>query len=637
MHYKYLIPAFLLILLTGCGLDVNKPSEDLLNGADARQAISLQHSGQYQKAAESWQQAAAKAKTDIDRAILSLYAAENWNMAADYNAALRVLTPIKTDIFEDSDKIRYHLIAAQAHLRSGHTQKALNSLKTIDKLAMNRQQHIKQLQLYAEAWPLQGNTVAAIHSLNQLSQLQSNRQQRLFSQQAIMDLMADKEVADLNNLKPNDDPVTQGWLDLGIAWKEGAADPDHAKDRLLLWRAHYPKHPAEQQLLNNLIERIDALLRRPKKIAVLLPQSGPYAAAAKAIREGLIAAYYDDPEGSDIPLVFYDNSNQADTRSHYQQAVQDGADLLIGPLNKQAVEQLEQSHELSMPVLALNQVTLSAPPADGFYQYALSPESEARQLAEKAWLDGKRTAIALVPDDSWGKRMASAFADHWQSLGGILLNVQPYPANSYDFSDQITQSLNIAASQQRKNQLQSAIRRNVEFEPRRRQDVDFIFLAARGNSARQILPQLKFYHAADVPVYTTSHFWSGIANSKKDIDLDGATFADIPWILGDDNSTALSLQQFSASVKALDLRYLRLYAMGMDAWHLAANLGRLHLASEESLDGKTGILSIDKSGIVHRRLVWARFQNGGQVELLGFAPRHSTEHEIEQSEPAPIN
>src|SRR5690554_7108230 len=83
------------------------------------------------------------------------------------------------------------------------------------------------------------------------------------------------------------------------------------------------------------------------------------------------------------------------------------------------------------------------------------------------------------------------------------------------------------------------LRQSTEFEPRRRQDADWLFLVALPQQARQIKPTLAFNFASDLPVYSTSHVYSGEPNPSKDRDLNGIVFCDTPWLL-DRKSTRLN-------------------------------------------------------------------------------------------------
>ena len=98
--------------------------------------------------------------------------------------------------------------------------------------------------------------------------------------------------------------------------------------------------------------------------------------------------------------------------------------MVIGPLDKESVAQLNRAMELEVPVLALNQVPSEGLPSPDLYQFGLSPEDEAIQVADRAWTDGFSIAVALTPAGDWGDRIASAFRERWEELGGVLAEQQ---------------------------------------------------------------------------------------------------------------------------------------------------------------------------------------------------------------------
>ena len=98
--------------------------------------------------------------------------------------------------------------------------------------------------------------------------------------------------------------------------------------------------------------------------------------------------------------------------------------LVIGPLTKGAVTDLAHSGPLSIPVLALNQIPGTAPAR--LYQFALAPEDEAQQAAERASLDGHTQAFVIVPASDWGARQLQAFAERFKQLGGTVVRVERY-------------------------------------------------------------------------------------------------------------------------------------------------------------------------------------------------------------------
>ena len=161
--------------------------------------------------------------------------------------------------------------------------------------------------------------------------------------------------------------------------------------------------------------------------------------------------------------------------------------------------------------------------------------------------------------------------------------------------------------------------RKLEFEPRRRADIDAVFLAAHPVQAQGMRPQLQFHHAADLPIYTTSHAWQGTLTASQIEDMRGIRLADIPWMVADDPGAAGSREVVARYLPKSASGYARLYAMGMDALRLVPHLKRLQSTRYESLDGSTGNLYMDERNHIHRQLVWLILDQ--EPQILGFTPR----------------
>src|SRR5690606_7224034 len=141
------------------------------------------------------------------------------------------------------------------------------------------------------------------------------------------------------------------------------------------------------------------------------------------------------------------------------------------------------------------------------FQFGLSAEDEAREVARRARADGLRRAVALVPSGEWGQRVTEAFRNSWQADGGTLIAVE-YIDQPVKLAQQIADLFQLRQSEARAKRLQSALGTSVAAQPARRQDIDFIFLAATPQQAQQIKPTLAFQYAGDVPVYATSNLYS---------------------------------------------------------------------------------------------------------------------------------
>lgn len=502
---------------------------------------------------------------------------------------------------------------SKAALYLGQRKPAV-SLDELNNLQAGRLSVGQQQRLYREranAYAMLGNHLEDARNRIQLASLLSDSEAQRDNEKAIwaaLNMLNDKVLISLNLAGPPD--VLSGWMQLAYLAKRANVQPELFESQLRAWRTNYPDHPASQELLASLLESVNTPLLHPGRIAVLLPQQGPFAKAAAAIRDGLLAAYYANNNPQRSPLYFY-NVNAGNVVSVYQRAVAQGAEVIIGPLDKTNISTLINNTELSVPTLALNYIDGDVTKPN-LFQYGLSPENEARQVAEHIWYDGYSRGLAIYPEGEWGARVYHAFLQRWTELGGEILESKTYKPEGTDFGTPVKTLLNVDESEQRLKSLERITRTDISFEARRRQDAEFVFMAGFARQARQLRPQLKFYNAGDLPVYATSHVYTGSINRNQDRDMDGIIFGDMPWTLNRQASLANSSLSTSIQQLSIDTRngYTRLYAFAIDIYDLVPLLPKLAKYNYERFNGLTGTLRIDADHQVRRELSWARFSLG---------------------------
>ena len=413
---------------------------------------------------------------------------------------------------------------------------------------------------------------------------------------------------------PTGDAIVDGWL--ALAPLTSSTGPELRRS-LLGWRQQYPSHPAAAGLLADLLasQRSTAF---PSQIALLLPLSSPARTFALAIRDGFMAAYLKSSSNSDTSVRVYDSATLGGTQA-YLQAQLDGADFIVGPLQRAEVDQVITQAGF-VPTLALNYSTNDTKFLRSFYQFALSPEDEARTIAAAAIAAGAKTAFAFVPSNQGGYRVRDNFEAAFEAAGGELLGWYGYEQSSVDFSRSVADMLNVTRSRQRHQRLAANLGEPVQFpEPRRRQDIDMIFaFVPDSGTGRLIASQLKFYGAGDIPVYANAEIFAP-GSTARDNDLNGFIFADTPAVLSpDSDATALrsDLQAYWPARTGLE----RYYGMGFDAYGLVGSLYS-NDGTSLSMRGLSGDLSLDSQGRVRRVLPLAQFRSGRPVALDGEALR----------------
>ncbi len=406
---------------------------------------------------------------------------------------------------------------------------------------------------------------------------------------------------------PELEPTLRGWYELALIANSLEGDIDQQVAQVEGWQQRWSSHPAalsppaEIDLLMMLADS------KPKQIAILLPLQGQLKEAGHAIRDGMLKAYFDARSrgSSNSVLLFYDTETHLDMAALYRKVVEDGAELIIGPLRKNRVDALLPASNGMVPILALNYATNDQGGADNFYQFGLSNEDEAVAAAERAWLEGYQRALVIRDADSQSQRSVQAFEQAWEERQGITVDVLEL-GTEREASERIKQGLHIDLSQQRARALQNATGTNLEYNPRRRQDIDFVYLPVSSQQARSVKPLLAFHFAQDLPVYANSRVYRGKPDPRGDADLNGVYFTDTPWIL--DSSDAQ--QVIDDYIERGGTPSKNLYALGIDAYQLAPRLPQILYTPGLSYRGATGTLTLSEQGIVIRRPGWAVFRKG---------------------------
>jgi len=326
-------------------------------------------------------------------------------------------------------------------------------------------------------------------------------------------------------------------------------------------------------------------------IALFVPPSeGMYRRATNALVEGVRAAHARDGSGITVEVAEVDLDLVA-LRGLYDELVQRGFSMVIGPLTRDAVALVADAGAPPVFTLALNQSEGHALPPN-MLSLGLSIESEARQAAsiayDEAALVAKRPRAALVQDDSaLGARSGGAFAERWLERGGDV----------YD-PVEITNP--------------SAARVLASLEPLR---ADVFFVAGQPVLAQAVRVAL----GAGVAIYGTSRLNTGAVLPGQDggvpfpvrsPELDGVRLIDLPWRVQPDAPAVMAYPRPAD----MNLELQKLYALGIDAFRVARLL--LDRAPVIALDGVTGRLRLSVDGRrLSREGVLAEYRDGILVPI----------------------
>jgi uncharacterized protein len=410
---------------------------------------------------------------------------------------------------------------------------------------------------------------------------------------------------------PGSDALVRGWLEAASVAADNARNPTLGATRLAAFRSRYPSHPALPALAGEPgvgVEEPVAKLEAAPHIALMLPLSGRTSAPAAQIRDGFMTAYYQLPANARPRLRVYDTATGsiADAIADASAA---GAEFIVGPLTREEVVAAAELLTTRAPILALNFLPPDRPVPERFYQFALSPEDDARAVARYIGTTGKRRGVVITPEGDWGTRVAAAFDEELRAAGGYVLGQASFNTVERDFRASIMQVLRTDDSTSRHSRIQGAIGQKLEFEPRRRPDIQFIFAPSQPGTARLLRPQLRFHLAGDIPTYTLGDAYDPHPTANQEID--GVIFPDMPWMLGDAGLSA-EVREAARAFDEPPARRGRLFAFGFDAYRIASSLQRRAPIIPQGL---TGTLSIDAQGRVRRELQWVRIKSGAPVPL----------------------
>ena len=386
----------------------------------------------------------------------------------------------------------------------------------------------------------------------------------------------------------------RAWWSLALAQYEAFS----ARNRLEAWqhwREAHREHPASQAPPPALEALRSA--RRGIRIALLVPLSGPLASAGQAIRDGFTAAYLTAKPSAEDSLAVVDTARHGAVDA-YRRAVARGAELVVGPLRKEAVAAVAALPP-SVPTVALNVIDGSS--SRHMVQLANAIEDEATAIAQA--IGGLDRVLLLGVSAAWSQRAEGRLR---AELGTRAQSPQIIDAGEVAGVRSVTgavgQGLGVAASQARREELDRLLRRELAFAPWQRDDIDAIVALVGAAQMTSLMPALDFHSARNLPLYVPSTALRGVALRR----LRGVRVCGVPWQPRRPAiATALS-RSFSGSATAVPLQ-----ALGVDAFRI----GHRFVQPERSpllpvVFGSTGLLTIGDDLQVAREVYWSRVVNG---------------------------
>ncbi len=593
------------LLLIGCATSTPQQPGPVADDTSAVDPLEqLIAAGQFATAASLLESEAAQTGDPEERISLRFQAAHLYTRAEDSASLLQLIGDLEAEIQSEADRWHLRVLQAQWHLLRREPLLALGRTQIAPPASIDNALRLRTAMTRADALTQLQDGVAAMQALIDVRPGLDNvlETQRLAS---IAQLLQNRDVFWLQPPGMISGRM-QGWLALGEITRRMWGSEAELDQAMSQWRTRFVDHPG-MQVTASLREQAAAVIRSaPRRVALLLPLSGPLAEVGEAIRDGFVAAYMDNREHR-LQVQFYD-THSLQPQVAFDAAVANGADLIVGPLKKDMVAEVAALNAFGLPQLALNSAPESAQQRPWLLSLALPPEDDATAAARLALQHGHKRVVALRGPATWTERSTTAFGSTLEEGGGRLMDAITFESKNDSYPAAIKALMQLERSQDRAARIQHALGTPVLYDLERRQDTDALYLAADITDARQIRPQIRFYQGSDLPIYASGRLFDG-DRSRFERDLDGVSFCSSPWLLGTSEGWQAKRADFQQWQPQADQRWARFHAVGHDAYQLATRVRRGGWPQGLSIAGASGELQITGES-VQRRLPCAVYRNG---------------------------
>jgi len=605
----------LVIIIQGCA---TKPPKSLISADLETQADQLFAVGEYLLAAEKFQQLVEQ---HPDRSFFyQSKAVEAFLSAGGIYAARALLEDVEVSI--PLEQFQKSILLAKISLLENDPVKAADLLNISPPKEVPNSISVDFYNVRIQAHESSNNLASAARDIFQLGSSLGEPDEIRDNVQRLWLTLNNIDTSLLKSLLLSSSSDFASWVELTIINQSMLFKPKLLLQSVSMWKEQYPNHPAIQSIEKNIISLSIKSLNRPDYIALCLPLSGQYKEISQAIRDGFLTAWFKSTDYQ--PIISIYDTNISDILHIYQTAVENGAEFVVGPLLQSNVVRLIKNGEISVNTLMLSQADHSILENSStnlgsnnhkLTLFGISPADRAAQVADKGIIDGHRKALVITPNDNHGLILYDAFRERWESKGGVLVEHVHFPSDTSDYLTPVKLLLNINSSDHRSALLRRRLNRSIKSDSRIRRDADLIFMAARSDATKQIVPQFRFYQT-DIPIYATSYNYLDVRD-QVDNDMNGVIFLDAPWAIDSAaQSSAIQLainDNWPTTYSAL--KYL--YAWGVDAYNIIPYLKKLTSQNKIKYSGETGSLHMTDNRKIQRQLSWAKFV-GGRPLLLDF-------------------
>ena len=172
------------------------------------------------------------------------------------------------------------------------------------------------------------------------------------------------------------------------------------------------------------------------RVALILPKSagGASATIAGQLRNAAELALKDFPN-ADVQILIKDDAGTTEGgKAAASQAISEGAQLIIGPLNAVSARGVAEPARLAgVPVVTFT--TDSSVAARGVYLIGFLPAVDVDRIVSYAATQNRKSMAAIVPDDAYGVVVEAAFRETAARYGVRVMGVERYKGDPVDMGN----------------------------------------------------------------------------------------------------------------------------------------------------------------------------------------------------------
>jgi len=541
----------------------------------------------------------ARTAPEDKAAVLYLDAAQQYLAAEDLAGARAALDSVEPGLLDPRRLIGYRLVTASLALAEGEPDLASDALSRLPRSALDSPE---AAHLRSEVCAARQDYECALTEIVRFAGDDPGENELIWRW-----LNASASLSPgIGAVRPSS-RILADWQELHHALVTAYSLED-AKTRATVWLAAHPDHPASV-LPPAAVSTITAYRPTRLHVGLVVPLSGPLARAGEAVRDGFIAAALLAGATGRLDLTIYDAAAEP-LPVIYERLLTDRVQLIVGPLQKDAVVELNSLNP-ELPTLALNYLDRNTAPAAGLQQVGLAIEDEARTIAHRLQKDDVERVLLFHNYEDWSLRARTTLVDRAEAGGQMQLTVQPF-TDVRTVTEAVGSAMHVAESQARRDQLAAALGEALEFLPRAREDVDGVVALIGNSEANALVPALRFHFADQLPIYASSQVTRSSRQGQLN-ELRGFHVSELPFFLAGD-----PLYGSMATPLNLDRNpFASLVALGSDAFRLSERIQVGGEVADLPMLGSSGLLRREPDGRISRELAWGMISSRGVVAEPG--------------------